>query len=306
MNYGRAIRVFGMPDAPGLDWREDGEDIVETVGGSQAEDEMSENLAKMQVSAEEELDSQDTDCLVKSVLEPDEQWALFKPNKFMPDAVNLAAQYAVLVAAKQKRLAAERDAEQEKEKSAAAEEEKGLATKGAVISAYESEVFVKKPAVKEPIPEEPQEESVEGPLTKEPLFESSVGVHGFPGETGAVPGPDPATATSSPPAEPEGWPEVEDLTFAGFTNWIKACKDLQKKFGSETCTPWDKARQARKALLEQRIAAWSKSEAAESLESDIVDPDPWSFYDLEESLAIVDSRALGHLGQSKRKGKAKK
>ena len=309
MSYGRAIRELGMPDAPGLDWREDGEDVVETVGERQTVEGVAGTMADMQISAEEEPDSQD----VKSTLTPGKQWELFSAKKLLADAVNLAAQYAVLVAAKERRLAAER----KEAEMAAAKKEKMSKAKGSVILEYESRVYVK-PVVDEPVVEKPVDdvEELEESLDKGPLFEPSVGVHGFPGQPGAVPRPESATASGAdpsppaesegtassadptPPAEPEGWPEVEDLTFDGFTNWIQACKDHQKKFITETCVPWGKAKQDRLATIESKITAWSKSPAANSFVSEIVDPDPMSFYDLEP-LGVLDA------GEQRGKGKGK-
>lgn len=244
MNYGRAIHEFGAPDGPGLGWREsgheDGEDTVLSNSRDSAEGEQDllgtaeEALSQMRVTTEEELrSSRDPEYKNKSVLTPAEQWALFHSSKFMPDATNLAAQYAKLVAEKEQRQAAAAQAK---------------------------------------------------PNTI---------------QTG------PAAPTSVPtlPDDPNAWPEVDDLTFAGFTNWIIACKARQKKFGSKTCDPWREERLARETSIKERLAAWSKSPASKALKSEIKDPHPSTFWPYPEMLGEVDCRELGIIPK---KSKAKR
>jgi hypothetical protein len=301
MNYGRALREIGMPDAPGLDWRENGENVVETIELDPVED-IADNLAKTRISSEEELRvSRDPDTSpVKSVLTPAEQWELFQPKKFGPDAANLAAQYVRLVAAKEKKAADEREAKKEKERLAAKKKELPP-VKGALVSAYEAQANV-----------------------KQPLFESSVGAHGFPeppstsrgqsdliqGQPGAVPSQADTTSVGSQ-VDPKAWPDVEDLSFAGFTNWIKACKDRYKKLGSGVCTPWDDARFKREELIKQRVNAWSEANswtdenASKPFKTGIKDPSPLSFYNQPLSVGKVDREAIGLDEKSKGKGKGR-
>lgn len=131
MSYGWALHMFGVKNAPGLpDSDDDYSDEEETVlleDGDAAEklsdqsqiggelnaaavmDESTEKkLDEMKITVEEDLvSSRDTDDKNKSVLTLEEQWAILRSPDIMPHATKLAAQYANLVAEREKKQAAE-------------------------------------------------------------------------------------------------------------------------------------------------------------------------------------------------------
>ncbi|KAJ4354590.1 uncharacterized protein N0V89_006327 [Didymosphaeria variabile] len=53
-----------------------------------------------------------------------------------------------------------------------------------------------------------------------------------------------------------GWPPVEQLDWAGFTNWVYRCKQVDKKFGKETLPSWNKEREQRRATIVPQLKAW--------------------------------------------------
>ncbi|KAI7201898.1 hypothetical protein KC316_g2391 [Hortaea werneckii] len=56
------------------------------------------------------------------------------------------------------------------------------------------------------------------------------------------------TATRSAP-----WPEVENHTIAGFTNWIAACQQADKNLGATTLPKWAEGRKQRQAVLQEAL-----------------------------------------------------
>ncbi|KAF1840870.1 uncharacterized protein K460DRAFT_359420 [Cucurbitaria berberidis CBS 394.84] len=53
-----------------------------------------------------------------------------------------------------------------------------------------------------------------------------------------------------------GWPPVEQLDWAGFTNWLSRCKQVDKAFGRETLPSWNKQREQRRATVVAQLKAW--------------------------------------------------
>ncbi|KAL6706508.1 hypothetical protein ACN47E_005447 [Coniothyrium glycines] len=68
--------------------------------------------------------------------------------------------------------------------------------------------------------------------------------------TGSPVGNPTETTTSS------GWPPVDQLDWAGFTNWIYRCKQADKTFGRETLPSWNKQREQRRAKIIAQLKAW--------------------------------------------------
>ncbi|KAJ4301892.1 hypothetical protein N0V90_003988 [Kalmusia sp. IMI 367209] len=66
-------------------------------------------------------------------------------------------------------------------------------------------------------------------------------------------------ATSENPTETttnSGWPPVDQLDWAGFTNWVFRCKQVDKNFGKETLPSWNKQREQRRATIVAQLKAW--------------------------------------------------
>jgi hypothetical protein len=66
-------------------------------------------------------------------------------------------------------------------------------------------------------------------------------------------------ATSENPTETTtngGWPPVDQLDWAGFTNWVSRCKQVDKTFGKETLPSWNKQREQRRATIVAQLKAW--------------------------------------------------
>lgn len=98
---------------------------------------------------------------------------------------------------------------------------------------------------------------------------------------------DTSAATTSPAAETnEGWPDVEELDWAGFTNWVQRCKDTDKKFGSQTLPTWQKQRTQRVETVVSRLKAWQPPADLDLGESRQGDPRvhyPHDFYPVDMS-----------------------
>jgi hypothetical protein len=71
-----------------------------------------------------------------------------------------------------------------------------------------------------------------------------------------------STASLVTPEDPtktttdSGWPPVEQLDWAGFTNWVFRCKQVDKAFGRETLPSWNKQREQRRATIVAQLKAW--------------------------------------------------
>jgi hypothetical protein len=52
------------------------------------------------------------------------------------------------------------------------------------------------------------------------------------------------------------WPPVDQLDWAGFTNWVYRCKQVDKAFGRETLPSWNKQREERRATVLAQLRAW--------------------------------------------------
>lgn len=66
-------------------------------------------------------------------------------------------------------------------------------------------------------------------------------------------------ATPESPAETttdDGRPPVDQLDWAGFTNWLSRCKKADKSFGKETLPSWNKQREQRRATVIAQLEAW--------------------------------------------------
>lgn len=93
------------------------------------------------------------------------------------------------------------------------------------------------------------------------------------------------------PAAPNGpWPAVEGLDWAGFTNWVKRCQDLDPKF-SRVTLEWAKQRRGRRAL----IKIFEQSKAPADYDNGSKNhPDPRDYWRFEDkTLGMIDMARLG-------------
>ncbi|TGO09022.1 hypothetical protein BTUL_0182g00090 [Botrytis tulipae] len=88
-----------------------------------------------------------------------------------------------------------------------------------------------------------------------------------------------------------GWPLVESLDFAGFTNWVRTCKAADKTFGRETLKLWNTARKRRRNDIIAQIKAW---EAPKGFKDGSADhPDPKKYFPQDVSLDELDLKSMG-------------
>jgi hypothetical protein len=187
MSCGAAIAMFGLPDAPGKDWRQKNEPSADSLAGKMAQ--MKVTGATAAADKPEPLTEYDYRQQFEwprptvPLLSEDKQWALFGSKKHMADVAILARQYCKLVAEKE------------------ALESKGNGESSATISAGSQ------------------------------------------------------SSTDATDSE-EGWPSVEQLDWAGFTNWVFRCKQTDKLFGRETLPSWRAEREKRLRTLTAQLKAW--------------------------------------------------
>jgi hypothetical protein len=87
-----------------------------------------------------------------------------------------------------------------------------------------------------------------------------------------------------------GWPLVEQLDWAGFTNWIHRCKSVDKAFGRATLPSWNKEREQRRATVVAKLKAWVPPQGFDDGSSS--HQPPTQFY-TGEPLCFSDAKRLG-------------
>ncbi|KAL8977581.1 MAG: hypothetical protein Q9177_006605 [Variospora cf. flavescens] len=105
MDYGPALKMFGVPEGPGSNPGQKSEpsaepsieDSVEQCSVADAP------TALLEPKTERDHRQQGDSPQTTALLSEDQQWALFGSSKFMGDAANLARQYAKLVADKERK-----------------------------------------------------------------------------------------------------------------------------------------------------------------------------------------------------------
>lgn len=93
----------------------------------------------------------------------------------------------------------------------------------------------------------------------------------------------------------DGWPAVEYLDFAGFTNWIVRCEEVQPNF-KEFVKSWARERDARKIAICEAIAKYNPLEDNDEdsdEEGAVNDPDPRQYYSDDVDILALDMANLG-------------
>ncbi|KAK3676266.1 hypothetical protein LTR78_004016 [Recurvomyces mirabilis] len=93
------------------------------------------------------------------------------------------------------------------------------------------------------------------------------------------------------------WPPVEGLDFAGFTNWVVACKELDPAFNA-TLKTWDAQRKARNLRTKELLEQWKQPKDFDS--GNARHPSMKDFYN-GRVLGTVDLEALGLKKKPKQK-----
>jgi hypothetical protein len=99
--------------------------------------------------------------------------------------------------------------------------------------------------------------------------------------------------TSENPTETttnSGWPPVDQLDWAGFTNWLSRCKQVDKAFGRETLPSWNKQREQRRATIVAQLKAWVPPQGFDDGSSSHQPP---TKYYTGPPLCILDAKKLG-------------
>ena len=99
--------------------------------------------------------------------------------------------------------------------------------------------------------------------------------------------PDSSTDTAT---DSEGWPPVDQLTWAGFTNWVYRCKQVDKTFGRATLPKWNAERLQRMNTLVAKLKEWKAPEGFDDGTSKY--PDPRQYY-TGDSIDFDDMKKLG-------------
>lgn len=87
-------------------------------------------------------------------------------------------------------------------------------------------------------------------------------------------------------SERDGWPPVEELDWAGFTNWVYNCKKVDAKFTTVTMKKWNAERAERRTNIAAKLKAWKPPADFDDGSSN--DPDPRTFYHGERSIGELD------------------
>lgn len=101
-------------------------------------------------------------------------------------------------------------------------------------------------------------------------------------------------ATSKNPTETtanSGWPPVDQLDWAGLTNWLSRCKQVDKTFGKETLPSWNKQREQRRATVVTQLKAWVPPQGFDDGSSS--HQHPQQFY-TGTPRCILDAKKLGY------------
>ena len=99
--------------------------------------------------------------------------------------------------------------------------------------------------------------------------------------------PDSATNAAT---DSGGWPPVDQLTWAGFTNWVYRCKQVDKTFGRATLPKWNAERLQRMNTLVAKLKEWKAPEGFDDGTSKY--PDPRQYY-TGDSIDFDDMKKLG-------------
>ncbi|KAG8624241.1 hypothetical protein KVT40_007308 [Elsinoe batatas] len=103
--------------------------------------------------------------------------------------------------------------------------------------------------------------------------------------------PDPA------PSTPNALPDVEELNWPGFTNWLHACEESDPGFRLNTVPEWQRQRRAFADEIGQKVTGWfSKENALACFERVPNTPRPGQFIKPDLDIAALDSRRLGLTG----------
>jgi hypothetical protein len=103
------------------------------------------------------------------------------------------------------------------------------------------------------------------------------------------------SGSSQPMTGPTGWPDVEGLDFAGFTNWIHRCEQVDENFRRHTLPSWE-ADKLRRYDLRKSLSGWNLEKAtANGFEdgSRRYTSRPSEYYPHLRTIANIDSGKAG-------------
>jgi hypothetical protein len=100
-----------------------------------------------------------------------------------------------------------------------------------------------------------------------------------------------ADSLGSSSSTKDGWPPVDGLDWAGFTNWIHRCKAADPKFGSKTLKSWNAARKDRREAIVARLKTWTPPKDFDNGSAN--HPDPKEYFPQDVSLAALELKQMG-------------
>lgn len=103
-----------------------------------------------------------------------------------------------------------------------------------------------------------------------------------------------ATTDEALPAIFGGWPDVQELDWISFTNWVQACRRLDKNFGKTALPKWEQERLERFALAKV-LDKWDLSAAIANGFDDGCSGSkpPTAYYDKAKTIMEIDAPKAG-------------